>query len=120
MLLNTLKNLAFSGWFVCQRIRSDGRFTGKFINRKRWKTYAPKVWRGSVSILHLQARHSTTFQTNFFTQKQVSPMSFKDLRDFPTLFGERLSSIIYEDVTDFLREVKEYTTKIIKEFSFPE
>ena len=42
-------------------------------------------------------------------------MSFKDLRDFPTLFGERLSSIICEDVTDFLREVKEYTTKIIKE-----
>lgn len=42
-------------------------------------------------------------------------MSFKDLRDFPTLLGERLSSIICEDVTDFLREVKEYTNRIIKE-----
>ena len=47
-------------------------------------------------------------------------MSFLNLKDSPILFGERLSSIICEDVTDFLREVKEYTTKIIKEFSFPE
>ena len=31
------------------------------------------------------------------------------------MFGERLSSIICEDVTDFLREVNEYTTKIVNE-----
>ena len=37
------------------------------------------------------------------------------LKDSPTLFGERLSSIICEDVTDFLSEVKEYITKIINE-----
>ena len=42
-------------------------------------------------------------------------MSFKNLKDSPILFGERLSSIICEDVTDFLSEVKEYITKIIKE-----
>ena len=42
-------------------------------------------------------------------------MIVKDSRDLPTLFGERLSSIICEDVTDFLREVNEYTTKIVNE-----
>ena len=42
-------------------------------------------------------------------------MIAKDSRDLPTLFGERLSSIICEDVTDFLREVNEYTTKIVNE-----
>ena len=31
------------------------------------------------------------------------------------MFGERLSSIICEDVTDFLREVNEYTIKIVNE-----
>lgn len=31
------------------------------------------------------------------------------------MFGERLSNIICEDVTDFLREVNEYTTKIVNE-----
>ena len=31
------------------------------------------------------------------------------------MFGERLSSIICEDVADYLREVKEYITKISKE-----
>ena len=35
--------------------------------------------------------------------------------DFPTVFGERLSSVICEDVMDFLREVKEYVTKISKQ-----
>ena len=39
-------------------------------------------------------------------------MIFKETKDFPTLFGERLSSIICEDVTDYLSEVKEYITKI--------
>ena len=42
-------------------------------------------------------------------------MNVKDSRDLPTLFGERLSNIICEDVTDFLREVNEYTTKIVNE-----
>lgn len=42
-------------------------------------------------------------------------MNLKDSRDFPTVFGERLSSIICEDVADYLREVNEYTTKIFKE-----
>ena len=42
-------------------------------------------------------------------------MTIKELRDFPILFGERLSSIICEDVSDYLREVKEYVTQIIKE-----
>ena len=42
-------------------------------------------------------------------------MSFLNLKDSPTLFGERLSSIICEDVKDYLSEVKEYITKIIKE-----
>ena len=42
-------------------------------------------------------------------------MNFKETKDFPTLFGERLSSIICEDVTDYLSEVKEYITKINKE-----
>ena len=41
-------------------------------------------------------------------------MNFKETKDFPTLFGERLSSIICEDVTDYLSEVKEYITKINK------
>ena len=31
------------------------------------------------------------------------------------MFGERLSSIICEDVADYLREVKEYITKIADE-----
>ena len=42
-------------------------------------------------------------------------MSFLNLKDSPILFGERLSSIICEDVKDYLSEVKEYITKIIKE-----
>jgi uncharacterized protein (DUF3084 family) len=42
-------------------------------------------------------------------------MSFLNLKDSPTLFGERLSNIICEDVKDYLSEVKEYITKIIKE-----
>ena len=42
-------------------------------------------------------------------------MIVKDSSDFPTLFGERLSSIICEDVKDFLREVSEYTTRLSKE-----
>ena len=42
-------------------------------------------------------------------------MNFKEMKDFPTVFGERLSSIICEDVADYLREVKEYITKINKE-----
>ena len=42
-------------------------------------------------------------------------MIVKDSRDFPTLSGERLSSIICEDVADYLREVKEYIVKIVKE-----
>jgi predicted nuclease with TOPRIM domain len=42
-------------------------------------------------------------------------MSFLNLKDSPTLFGERLSSIICEDVKDYLSEVKEYITKIIKD-----
>ena len=42
-------------------------------------------------------------------------MKLKDFRDLPTLFGERLSSIICEDVADYLREVKEYITKIADE-----
>ena len=42
-------------------------------------------------------------------------MNFKEMKDFPTVFGERLSSIIREDVADYLREVKEYITKINKE-----
>ena len=42
-------------------------------------------------------------------------MSFLNLKDSPTLFGERLSSIICEDVKDYLSEVKEYITKINKE-----
>ena len=42
-------------------------------------------------------------------------MSFMNLKDSPILFGERLSSIICEDVKDFLSEVKEYITKIINE-----
>jgi predicted nuclease with TOPRIM domain len=39
----------------------------------------------------------------------------RNLCDSPTVFGERLSSIICEDVMEYLREVKEYVTKIIKE-----
>ena len=42
-------------------------------------------------------------------------MSFMNLKDSPILFGERLSSIICEDVKDYLSEVKEYITKINKE-----
>ena len=42
-------------------------------------------------------------------------MSFLNLKDSPILFGERLSSIICEDVKDYLSEVKEYITKINKE-----
>ena len=42
-------------------------------------------------------------------------MNFKEMNDFPTVFGERLSSIICEDVKDYLSEVKEYITKINKE-----
>ena len=42
-------------------------------------------------------------------------MNFKEMKDFPTVFGERLSSIICEDVKDYLSEVKEYITKINKE-----
>ena len=42
-------------------------------------------------------------------------MSFKEMRDFPTVFGERLSSIICEDVMGYLSELKEYITQIIKE-----
>ena len=42
-------------------------------------------------------------------------MSFLNLKDSPILFGERLSSIICEDVKDYLSEVKEYITKIINE-----
>ena len=42
-------------------------------------------------------------------------MNFKEMKDFPTVFGERLSSIICEDVADYLREVKEYIAKINKE-----
>lgn len=42
-------------------------------------------------------------------------MKFKEMNDFPTVFGERLSSIICEDVADYLREVKEHITQIDKE-----
>ena len=42
-------------------------------------------------------------------------MISNDMKDFPILFGERLSSIICEDVTDYLREVRECITKIVKE-----
>ena len=42
-------------------------------------------------------------------------MSFKEMRDFPSVFGERLSSIICEDVMGYLSELKEYITQIIKE-----
>ena len=42
-------------------------------------------------------------------------MSMKNFNDFPTVFGERLSSIICEDVSDYLREVKACVTKIIKD-----
>ena len=42
-------------------------------------------------------------------------MNFKEMKDFQTVFGERLSGFICEDVSDYLREVKEYITKINKE-----
>ena len=42
-------------------------------------------------------------------------MSMKNFNDFPTVFGERLSSIICEDVMGYLSELKEYITQIIKE-----
>ena len=42
-------------------------------------------------------------------------MNMIDLRDFPTLLGERLSSIICEDVMGYLSELKEYITKIIRD-----
>ena len=42
-------------------------------------------------------------------------MNVKEMRDFPTVFGERLSSIICEDVMGYLSELKEYITKIIRD-----
>ena len=44
-------------------------------------------------------------------------MNPNDMKDFPTLYGERLTSIICEDVADYLRELKEYITKIISDLN---
>ena len=115
MLLNTHGKLAILGRFGSQRVRSGGAVGAKTYPQQRLKTYAPKVWKGSESVLHLQAKQIIDITINNDTKKLGNPMNMIDLRDFPTLLGERLSSIICEDVADYLREVKEYITKINKE-----
>ncbi|MBR5842888.1 MAG: hypothetical protein IKY64_09845 [Bacteroidaceae bacterium] len=42
-------------------------------------------------------------------------MKVNELMDFPTVFGERLSGVICEGVMDFLSEIKEYVSEIIKQ-----
>ena len=56
MLLNTRQKFAFSGKFVCQRV-SHAASVGPVERRQKWwKTYVPKVWSGTFSVLHLQAK----------------------------------------------------------------